>query len=50
MDLVDLDATIKIGNQTLVDEGFLTALRDPDVRQLAARFGEPAYLLEHWPM
>lgn len=46
MDLVNLDATVKAGNETLIDRGFLCALRDPDVVELAARYGDPLWLLE----
>lgn len=46
MDLVDLDATVTINGQTVVDQGFLTTLRDPVVQAAAARYGDPHYLLE----
>jgi len=46
MDLVMLDATVKAGDQTLIDQGFLCALRDPEVVELAARYGDPIELLE----
>jgi hypothetical protein len=46
MDLVMLDATVKAGENLLVDQGFLCALRDPEVVDLAARYGDPLELLE----
>ncbi len=46
MDLVMLDATVKAGDNTLIDQGFLCALRDPEVVELAARYGDPIELLE----
>lgn len=46
MDLVDLDATVTINGQTVVDRGFLTSLRDSEVRAAAARYGDPHFLLE----
>lgn len=46
MDLVMLDATVKAGDNTLIDQGFLCALRDPEVVDLAARYGDPIELLE----
>ena len=45
-DLVVLDATVTAGGVMLVDRGFLTALRDPAVIELAAKFGDPLELLE----
>lgn len=46
MDLVMLDATVRAGDQLLIDQGFLCALRDPEVVELAARYGDPVELLE----
>jgi hypothetical protein len=46
MDLISLDATVKAGNNTLIDQGFLCALRDPEVIEMASRFGDPVDLLE----
>ena len=46
MDLVMLDATVKAGENLLIDQGFLCALRDPEVVELAARYGDPIELLE----
>jgi hypothetical protein len=46
VDLVTLDATVKAGDATLIDRGFLCALRDPEVVALAQRFGDPVDLLE----
>lgn len=45
-DLVVLDATVTAGDVTLIEQGFLMALRDPAVIELAARFGDPVDLLE----
>lgn len=49
MDLVDLDATVTLNGRPAVEDGVLSALRDPDVRALAARYGDPTDLLENWP-
>lgn len=46
VDLVTLDATVKAGENTLIDGGFLCALRDPEVVRLAERYGDPVELLE----
>ncbi len=46
VDLVMLDATVRAGDQLLIDQGFLCALRDPEVVALAERYGDPVYLLE----
>ena len=43
---VTLDATVTVGPNKLIDEGFLCALRDPDVVRLAERYGDPIDLLE----
>ena len=45
-DCVMFDATVKVGNATLIDKGFLTALRDPKVREEASKYGDPVELLE----
>ena len=49
MDLISFDSTVTAGNATLIDNGFLCALRDEDVVEAAARFGDPVDLLERWP-
>lgn len=49
MDLVALDSTVVAGNRVLIEDGFLVALRDPDVIAAASRFGDPVDLLEGWP-
>ena len=41
MDLVTFDSTMTAGEATLVRDGFLEALRDPDVVQMAARYADP---------
>ena len=46
MDLIALDATVTAGDNKLIDRGFLCALRDPSVVEMAARFGDPVELLE----
>lgn len=46
MDLVSLDATVRAGNELLIDQGFLCALRDPEVIEVASRYGDPVDLLE----
>jgi hypothetical protein len=45
-DLIVLDATVTAGDETIIDQGFLCALRDPQVVQAAARYGDPVALLE----
>ncbi len=49
MDLISYDTTVTAGNATLIDEGFLTALRAPSVVTMAEKFGDPVDLLENWP-
>lgn len=46
VDLINLDCTVTAGANTLIEEGFLCALRDPEVVQLAASYGDPVELLE----
>ena len=46
MDLITLDATVHAGPNMLIDKGFLCALRDPGVVQLAEQYGDPIELLE----
>ena len=50
LDLVSFDATVRAGNNTLIDEGFLLSLRDPEVVETARRFGDPIELLEQFPV
>jgi hypothetical protein len=45
-DLIVLDATVTAGDQMVIDQGFLCALRDPEVVQAAARYGDPVSMLE----
>ena len=45
-DCVIFDMTVKAGGTTLIDNGFLTALRDPQVVEMARRYGDPVELLE----
>jgi O-methyltransferase involved in polyketide biosynthesis len=46
VDLVTLDASVAAGSHTLIENGFLTALRDPPVVEAARRYGDPVDLLE----
>ena len=46
VDLVTLDASVAAGSHALIERGFLTALRDPAVREAAQRYGDPVDLLE----
>lgn len=46
MDLVTFDSTVKAGNTTLIDNGFLMSLRDEKVVAAASRYGDPVELLE----
>lgn len=46
MDLIALDATVTAGPNTLIQDGFLCALRDPAVVEFASRYGDPVELLE----
>ena len=50
LDLVSFDATVRAGNNLLIDEGFLLSLRDPEVVETARRFGDPIELLEQFPV
>jgi hypothetical protein len=45
-DLIVLDGTVTAGNTTVIDKGFLMALRDPAVVEMARQFGDPLELLE----
>ena len=49
MDLVALDSTVFAGDSMVIEDGFLLALRDPQVIAAASRFGDPVDLLEGWP-
>lgn len=49
MDLVSFDVTVTAGNTPLIEEGFLCALHDPQVVEMARRYGDPVDLLEAWP-
>jgi hypothetical protein len=49
MDLITFDSTVRIDETTLLTDGFLASLRDPDVVATAARYGDPVELLESWP-
>ncbi len=46
MDLTTFDTTVTAGNTTLIDNGFLMALREPAVVEAASRYGDPVELLE----
>ena len=45
-DLIVFDATVTAGRNTVIDKGFLMALRDPEVVAMASRYGDPLELLE----
>ncbi len=45
-DLIVFDATVTAGQNTVIDKGFLLALRDPVVVAMASRYGDPVELLE----
>ena len=45
-DLIALDMTVTAGGETIIDRGFLMALRDPSVVEMAKRYGDPVELLE----
>lgn len=46
MDLITFDSTVTAGDSLLIDQGFLCALRDPSVVEMASRYGDPVDLLE----
>jgi hypothetical protein len=48
-DLIAFDMTVTAGGETIIDRGFLVALRDPSVVELAKRYGDPVELLEAGP-
>jgi hypothetical protein len=50
MDLVTLDSTVTAGDNLLIENGFLCALRDPEVVELARAYGDPVELLEASPL
>jgi hypothetical protein len=50
LDLIDFDGTVTINDVPAVDAGRLTVLDDPDLRELATRFGDPDDLLNNWPL
>ena len=45
-DLVTFDTTVTLGNVTLIDNGFLMALKSDAVVEAAAHYGDPVELLE----
>lgn len=49
MDLVLFDCTVDAGSSRLITGGFLEALRDKAVVDMASRYGDPVDLLEGWP-
>jgi hypothetical protein len=49
LDMVSWDATVTAGSSTLIKDGFLMSLRDPEVVKAASRFGDPIQLLEASP-
>jgi hypothetical protein len=50
MDFVTFDSTVTAGTRTVIDQGFLKALRDPQVVEAASRYGDPRDLLENFPV
>ena len=49
MDIVTFDSTVDAGESRLITDGFLEALRDTSVVEMAAHYGDPVDLLEGWP-
>ncbi len=49
MDIVTFDSTVDAGRSRLISDGFLEALRDKSVVEMASRYGDPVDLLEGWP-
>lgn len=49
MDLISFDTTVMAGDTPVITDGFLEALRDPSVVEMATRYGDPVDLLEAWP-
>jgi hypothetical protein len=47
-DCIVFDMTVKVGNTTMIDNGFLMALRDPQVVKEASKYGDPVDLLENF--
>ncbi len=45
-DLIGLDMTVTAGGEPIIENGFLVALRDPAVVEMARRYGDPVELLE----
>ena len=50
MDLVSYDCTVRAGNRTLIEDGYLHSLADPAVIECAKRYGDPMELLEGFPV
>lgn len=48
MDFVTFDTTVKAGNVTLLDNGFLMSLKDEQVVAAASQYGDPVELLESY--
>jgi hypothetical protein len=46
MDLITFDTTVTLGDVTLIDNGFLMALKSADVIEAAQTYGDPVDLLE----
>lgn len=49
LDLVSFDCTAEANGKRLVTDGYLEALRDPEVVALASHYGDAVDLLENWP-
>ena len=48
-DLIAFDMTVTAGGEPIIERGFLVALRDPAVVEMARRYGDPVELLEAGP-
>jgi hypothetical protein len=44
-DLVIFDASLRAGDQLIIDKGYLTALDDPQVIEMATQYGDPQAIL-----
>jgi hypothetical protein len=42
-----LKPTLTLGKKTIIDRGYLTMLDDPDVRELASKYGNPDDFLSY---
>ena len=42
-----LQPTLTLGKKTVIDRGYLTMLDDPDVREVASKYGDPDDFLSY---